>query len=78
MTAIEGKMLTCDVCGKSIFLKFVGEKETDGGYTKWREYENAEGWSSVYVGKIGLGNVCPKCFELIEKSLTEIINGIRS
>lgn len=78
MSAIEGKMLTCDVCGKSIFLKFVGEREADGGYTKWREYENADGWSSIHVGKISLGNVCPKCFERIEKSLTEIIGEIRA
>lgn len=79
MTAIEGKMLTCDVCGKSLFLKFVGEREADGGYTKWREYENADGWTmNVHVGEIWLKNVCPECGELLQKSLTEIINEIRS
>lgn len=78
MTAIEGKMLTCDVCGKSIFLRFIGEREADGGYTKWREYENADGWTSIHVGEISLGNVCPKCGELLQNAMTEIINEIRS
>ena len=77
MSATEGKLLTCDVCGKSTFLRFVGEKQSDGGYTKWREYENAEGWTSIHVGKIRLQNVCPECGELLQKSLTEIINEIR-
>ena len=78
MSATEGKLLTCDVCGKSTFLRFVGEKEADGGYTRWREYENADGWTSINVGKIRLKNVCPECGELLQKSLTEIINEIRS
>lgn len=76
MTAIEGKMLTCDVCGKSLFLKFVGKREADGGYTKWREYENADGWTSVRVGKISLGNVCPKCDELLQNALLKCIDEI--
>jgi len=78
MSVTEGKLLTCDMCGKSVFLKFVGEKEADGGYTKWREYEKSDGWiMNVHVGNIWLGNVCPECGELLQKSLTEIINEIR-
>lgn len=79
MSVTEGKLLTCDVCGKSVFLKFVGEKQSDGGYTKWREYEKSDGWiMNVHVGDIWLKNVCPECGELLQKSLTKIINEIRS
>lgn len=69
MTAVEGKMLTCDMCGKSIFLKFVGEKEADGGFTKWREYENADGWTSLRFGKINFGNLCQSCNERLQNAL---------
>ena len=79
MSATEGKMLTCDVCGKSTFLRFVGEKEADGGYMKWREYEKSDGWiMNVHVGDIWLQNVCPECGELLRKSLSETIAGIRA
>lgn len=79
MSATEGKLLTCDVCGKSTFLRFVGEKEADGGYTRWREYEKSDGWiMNVHVGDIWLKNVCPECGELLRKSLSETIDGIRA
>lgn len=78
MSTTEGKLLTCDVCGKSIFLRFVGEKQADGGYTKWREYENADGWTSIHMGEIRLQNVCPECGELLRKSLSETIDGVRA
>jgi hypothetical protein len=66
------------VCGKTVFLKFVGEREADGGYTKWREYEDIpDGWMmNVHVGDIWLKNVCPECGELLRKSLAEAIGKI--
>lgn len=78
MSATEGKLLTCDVCGKSIFLRLVCEKQAHGGYTKWLEYENADGWTNIYVGDVRLQNVCPECGELLRKSLVECIDGIRA
>lgn len=77
MTAVEGKMLTCDMCGKTIFLKFVGEREADGGFTKWREYENADGWTNPHFGKINLGNLCPSCNERLQNALLKTINEIK-
>ena len=35
-----GKLVTCDRCGKNVFLKCIGEEETDGGYTKWNKFED--------------------------------------
>lgn len=77
MSSVEGKLLTCDVCGKSIFLKCVGRKEAHGGYTKWREYENADGWTNVYFGNVKLQNVCPRCDELLQNALLECIGKIK-
>ena len=79
MSATEGKLLTCDVCGKSTFLRFVGEKQSDDGCMKWREYEKSDGWiMNVHVGDIWLQNVCQECGELLRKSLSETIDCIRA
>lgn len=36
-----GKMIVCDRRGNSVFLECIGERETDGGYTRWNEFEAA-------------------------------------
>lgn len=74
MASQRGKMVSCDRCGESIFLKEleVKEKDTDGGFTRWNEYKYEdlpEGWGTVSFGK-GLGSshmLCPCCSELFEK-----------
>lgn len=54
-----GKRLTCDRCGETIFLKWEGMSEFDGGYSKIQHFEKVpEGWGSV----MGLGQLCPKCY----------------
>ena len=60
MSSINGRMLTCDRCGKSIFLKCTGEGVADGGYTRWNTFENPpEDWNCVK----DVGSVCPECWE---------------
>ena len=55
-----GKLVTCDRCGKNVFLKCIGEGETDGGYTKWNKFEEApNGWKCYY----NTGLLCPECHE---------------
>ena len=66
-------MLTCDMCGATVFLKYLGDGETDGGFTKWRKYEDAEGWRSFHFGKVSLANVCPKCSERINEELAKLL-----
>ena len=53
-----GKMITCDRCGNSVFLECIGEGETDGGYTRWNNFEAApKGWAY----HLDTGTLCPKC-----------------
>lgn len=72
MTAIEGKLLTCDCCGETIFLKYIGDGETDGGYTRWRKYEKADGWDSLRIGDYNLANICPKCLKEMQDAVRRI------
>lgn len=55
-----GKLVTCDRCGKNIFLKYIGEGETDGGYTRWNKFEDPpDGWKYY----CDIGKLCPECNE---------------
>lgn len=78
MSTAEGKMLACDVCGKSMFLKYLGDGEADGGYTKWRKYEVADGWTRYSLpGVVSTGDLCPECAERIRDTLIEVIGNIK-
>lgn len=60
MAEVNGKMIICDRCGATAFLKCVGEGERDGGYTRWNKFEPApEGWGNHY----DVGRLCPACNE---------------
>lgn len=74
MSEVEGKLLCCDVCGKTVFLKYVGDGESDGGFTRWRKYEDKpKGWGVSY----GLGMLCPSCSERIKVSIENAMSEIR-
>ena len=45
MSLTLGRMITCDRCKKTTFAKALGDKEMDGGFTRWTEFEKAEGWT---------------------------------
>ena len=72
MSEQRGKLLTCDRCGKTVFLKELEAKgkDADGGYTRWNEYkheEPPEGWSRKYFGDyIKSYNLCPECSKELE------------
>lgn len=70
MASIEGKLLICSRCSKSVFLKHIGTKEYDGGFTQVKEYEpNPEGWENVCIEHYV--DLCPKCSELWAKTRSE-------
>ena len=72
MSKVEGEILTCDICGESVFLAYTGHGETDGGFTRWREYEKPpEGWNAVRA--YGVGNTCPRCSEYINEAISKAI-----
>lgn len=58
----SGQLRKCDRCGASVFLKCVGEGVTDGGYTRWNKFEDAEGWSN----ELDIGDLCPGCTTELE------------
>ncbi len=70
MTAIEGKMLTCDLCGETVFLKHVN----DG----IREHEDPpEGWGYWHVGNVINSTLCPSCNERMQEALLACIGKIK-
>lgn len=74
MAKQNGELRTCDRCGKTQFFKCTGEKERDGGYTRWNTFEDAVGWDY----KREIGDMCPECSEeynnRYEKFLSEFKN----
>ena len=83
MAKINGQTVICDRCNTQIFIKCIGEGETDGGFTRWNNFEPLpEGWTLVAVpdslGWVGHGNayngylfVCPQCHALWDELVIE-------
>lgn len=64
-----GKKIRCDRCGEEIFLKYTGEKEFDGGWTKVQYFESLpNNWRYIPVaksnGKTVNVHLCPECVAL--------------
>lgn len=57
MAKANGCLITCDRCGKTTFVKAIGERERDGGFTRWTVFEDAEGWGYEDF----IGHLCPEC-----------------
>lgn len=63
MAEVKGKLVTCDRCGATYFLKCTGEEDMDGGFTRWNTFEALpEGWKIHSE----VGQLCPKCNEKYE------------
>ena len=64
-----GKLITCDRCNESLFLRYTGTDHLDGGFTSVDKFEKKpDNWCHNYDLKMDL---CPKCRivfnDLIEK-----------
>ena len=45
MAEVNGKMMTCDRCGDSVFLQLTRTHEPDGGLSRWDEFRDLpDGW----------------------------------
>lgn len=62
MSRENGQMLTCNRCGTWVFLKCTGEGETDGGFTRWNNFEPAPGWNVASY----IGDLCPECYKAFQ------------
>ena len=69
MSKINGRLVTCDRCGKSEFTKVTGEKETDGGFTRWSTFEPLWDW-----GYVENKDLCPDCFKKWTKIKEDFLN----
>lgn len=78
MAETEGKLLTCDLCGKTVFLKYVETKAYDGGYTRDRRYEDKpDGWQAWHVSNVIKSMLCPSCNERMQEALLACVRKIR-
>lgn len=58
MPSDKGKLITCDRCGRTVFLKCLGKGVADGGYTTWDKYEELpKEW--LYENQFGY--LCEEC-----------------
>lgn len=76
MAERKGKLLDCDRCGKSTFLKLIGEGEADGGFTRWDKFERMpEGWGFIdtnnSMDRIAL--LCDNCSKEYMKMFKEFM-----
>ena len=78
MSEVEGKLLTCDPCGATVFLKYLETKQYDGGFTKERRYEDRPaGWQTWNVAGVIHSTLCPSCNERMQEALLACVNGIK-
>ena len=64
MAEIKGKMLICDICGKSVFLEYLvtNSERHYGGFGSYEVYEEPpEGWNFSPIVYNGVRNLCPDC-----------------
>lgn len=72
MSRQKGELRTCDRCGKQVFCKYLKSGELDGGYTRWDEFEKAEGWS------VNDGDLCSECTEEFAKLKADFWGKVKS
>lgn len=64
MAKVNGRIYSCDRCGDKIFVKTIGEKEMDGGFTRYNTFEDMpDGWG--YDCRVGM-DLCPECKEELD------------
>lgn len=63
MAEVKGKLLTCDRCQKTWFLKYLGDTELDGGFTQIANFEDDPEWQSHATVQGKYVTLCPACAE---------------
>lgn len=84
MAEIKGKMLVCDICKKSVFLKWIKlhSEPNYGGFGSYDIYEDAPkgwGWSPDSLTDKNIKHLCPDCYKVIndyDKQQKEAVKAI--
>lgn len=72
MSDKRGKLTTCNRCGQTVFREYIGQGETDGGYTTWDKYEPLpESW----LHTTEVGDLCPTCAGLFRIFIHKLMDG---
>ncbi|MBR5877911.1 MAG: hypothetical protein IKY91_00055 [Akkermansia sp.] len=71
MAEVKGKLCTCDRCGAQVFLRTTGDAVTDGGWTRWNQFEPyPKGWDQ----HTNVGRLCPACNAKYKTILGDFMN----
>jgi hypothetical protein len=74
----EGKLVTCDLCGATVFLRCVETREYDGGFSRVRTFEKKpDGWQTWHVSNVISSTLCPSCNERMQEALLACIGRIK-
>ena len=73
MSEVKGKMITCERCGRQIFLKFIEKRTTDGGFGD--TYEVYEEKPDSWMWNSQIGNLCPHCSGLFRVFIHKLMFG---
>ena len=67
MADVKGKMVFCERCGQSVFVKLTGKDYFDGGFSSRDTFEQLpEGWKeSVCIEHYV--TLCPNCYDEWQK-----------
>ena len=72
MGAEKGKLVICDRCGESIFLKFL---ERRAGSNYGSDYDVYDELPENWLNETWIGYLCPKCAEEFKRWITKFMNG---
>ena len=76
MAKVNGRIYSCDRCGDKIFVKTIGDKEMDGGFTRYNTFEDMpDGWG--YDCRVGM-DLCPECKEELDSIIKLYKDGNKS
>lgn len=73
MPCTTGKLLECDRCGKTHFLKYLRSETRDGGYSG--EYDVYEETPKRWLHETQIGWLCPECADEFKLFVSSFVGG---
>lgn len=68
----KGKLVICDRCGETVFLKYI---KTEGGSNYGSDYDVYDNLPEDWLHETGIGYLCPHCANEFRKWITHFTNG---